>query len=113
MTDNEITVEELYRRHRAGEKIFLLDVRTDPEYEAGRLSFTDALIPYDALPFFLERLPEDRGAVIACFCRSGNRSRFATQFLQSQGYSGTVNVRGGIIAWVNAGYAIESGPSGS
>ena len=112
MSDNDITVEELHRRWQAGEKIFLLDVRTDPEYVAGRLEFTDALIPYDALPFYLERLPDDKSTLIACFCRSGNRSHYATEFLQSQGYAGARNVRGGIIAWKNAGYAIESGPTG-
>lgn len=108
-----MTVEELYRRWQAGEALFLLDVRTDPEFVAGRLAFTDALIPYDALPFHIEQLPEDKATPIACFCRSGNRSRYATEFLRSLGYREARNVRGGILAWKNAGYAIEAGPVNS
>jgi len=109
----EISVEELHRRAENGDRPFLLDVRTDPEFIAGRLSFTDALIPYDALPFYLEQLPEDKDTPIACFCRSGNRSRYATEFLRSLGYRRAVNVRGGIIAWKNAGYEITAGPVSS
>lgn len=111
MTATEITVEDLHARKNKGEVIFLLDVRTEPEFVAGRLAFTDALIPYDALPFYLDRLP-DRKTLIACFCRSGNRSHFAMQFLQAQGFSRAVNVRGGILAWHRAGFEIVSGPNG-
>lgn len=104
-----MTVEELHARKNKGERIFLLDVRTEPEFEAARLAFTDALIPYDALPFYLDRLP-GKASVIACFCRSGNRSHFAMEFLRAQGYGSAVNVTGGILAWHRAGFAIESGP---
>lgn len=111
MTPTAITVEELHSRQKQGELIFLLDVRTDPEYLAGRLAFTDRLIPYDSLPYFLHELPVGKDALIACFCRSGNRSHHAMQYLQANGYRRAVNVLGGILAWHRAGFEIVSGPA--
>ena len=105
-----MTVHELHSRKKQGESIFLLDVRTDPEYVAGRLGFADALIPYDELPFYLHDLKVPKDAVIACFCRSGQRSHVAMQFLQANGYPRAVNVVGGILAWHQAGFEIVSGP---
>ena len=41
------------------------------------------------------------------FCRSGNRSGKATQFLREQGYTQVRNVEGGIIAWTGRGFPVE------
>ena len=108
--DTEITVQELHAACEAGEEFYLLDVRTVPEYEAGRLSFTDALVPYDQLHLFLDSLPSDRETKIYSFCRSGRRSGITTEFLRAAGYRNARNVKGGIIDWIDAGYEIESGP---
>jgi phage shock protein E len=44
---------------------------------------------------------------IACFCRSGNRSRTACEQLAQAGFTTLVNVDGGIGAWTAAGYPVE------
>jgi len=106
----EISVTELHDALTNGESFYLLDVRTLPEFEAGRLSFTDALIPYDQLPKHLDRLPDDRSTEIYCFCRTGNRSGVATEFLRAMGYRNARNVQGGIVDWVDSGWQIDSGP---
>ncbi len=106
----EITVEQLHAARIEKRDFYLLDVRTLPEYEAGRLSFTDALVPYDQLHLYVDRLPSDKSTPIYSFCRSGRRSGITTEFLQALGYSNARNVRGGIIDWVDAGYEIDSGP---
>lgn len=106
-----ITVAELQQRLASGEKFFLLDVRTRGEFEAGRLPFSDALIPYDILGNNLELLPTDKNLPIYCFCRSGRRSGITTDLLRKQGYTKAFNVEGGIIAWKNAGLEIVTGPS--
>jgi len=108
----EISVTELRNARESGESFYLLDVRTLPEFEAGRLSFTDALIPYDQLPKHLNQLPDDRTTEIYCFCRTGNRSGIATEFLRAMGYRNARNVQGGIVDWVDCGWEIESGPVG-
>lgn len=105
-----ISVKELKAKADSGEEFLLLDVRTMPEFIAGRLSFADGLIPYDSMQFYLDSLPEDKATPIYCFCRSGRRSGISTNFLRSAGYTNVHNVTGGIIAWQNAGFEIVSGP---
>lgn len=104
-----VTVEQLHQKVLAGEDLFLLDVRTIPEYESERLSFTDDLIAYEQVPDSLGQLPEDKSTPIYLFCRSGRRSGIVTQFLREKGYSNAFNVAGGIVAWKAAGYETISG----
>ena len=106
----EISVNDLLQKSESGVDFYLLDVRTMPELEERRLSFTDDLIPYDSLEFALDRLPEDKSSLIYCFCRSGRRSGIATSYLRSVGYENVYNVTGGIIAWQEAGFEIANGP---
>lgn len=104
-----ITVHELWQKKIAGEPFFLLDVRTEAEFIAGRLAFADVLIPHDILPGNLHKLPSDKGMPIFNFCRSGRRSAGTTQFLRSIGYAQAYNVTGGILEWIRSGYNIETG----
>lgn len=105
----EITVTELAEKAEQNQQFYLLDVRTQREYEAGHLAFADDLIPYDSLSHYVEKLPSDKETTIYCFCRSGRRSGIASEYLNSLGYKNVFNVKGGIIAWQNAGYKIVSG----
>lgn len=104
-----ITVSELNEKYESGEMFFLLDVRTRLEFDAGRLSFADQMIPYDSLSNYLELLPKDKKTNIYCFCRSGRRSGISTTYLKSVGYANVYNVTGGIIAWTEAGFETVSG----
>jgi rhodanese-related sulfurtransferase len=107
----EITVNQLMAAADSSKDFFLVDVRTEPEYVAGHVPFTDAQIDYRELPSMMEYLPEDNNATIYLFCRSGRRSGIATDFLRKQGYVNAFNVKGGIIAWTNAGLPLDSGSS--
>ncbi|MCB0224612.1 MAG: rhodanese-like domain-containing protein, partial [Anaerolineae bacterium] len=40
-------------------------------------------------------------------CRSGNRSGQVTDFLRNNGFDNVHNMTGGIVAWENAGLAVE------
>jgi rhodanese-related sulfurtransferase len=101
-----VTVEEIKEISESDKEIFVLDVRTKPEFSNGHLSFTDDLISYDSLEFYLDRLPEDKETEIYCFCRSGRRSGIATDYLLSVGYKNVFNIVGGIVAWNEAGFEI-------
>ncbi len=105
----EISVKELFKEKEANKDFFLLDVRTEEEFIAGHLEFTDSLIPYDEVPDALEQLPEDNSKTIYCFCRTGKRSAWVTSFLLSKGYINTFNVAGGIVDWGNEGFQIKQG----
>ncbi len=104
-----ITVKQLFQKEQASEKFYLLDVRYEDEFIEKRLSFTDNLIPYDSLHHYLDKLPPDKNIYIYSFCRSGRRSGITTEFLRSVGYVNAYNVKGGIIAWEEAGFEIKSG----
>lgn len=97
---DEIDIEMLAERHAAGE--FVLDVREDHEYVAGRVPQAHH-IPMNEVPARLEELPRARINVI---CQSGGRSRAITDYLRAQGYD-AVNVAGGTGAWAARGWPLE------
>lgn len=105
---DEISVAELQARVDTGLPVYLIDVRTEAEYQNERLAFTDDRIPYDSIPFLKERLPKDSKTEIYLFCRSGRRSAIAADMLRQMGYPNAFNVTGGIIAWKAAGYKTVS-----
>ena len=105
----EISVHQLHQKANGGESFFLLDVRTQEEFETARLEFTDLRIPYDSLDKFLQLLPPDKKTIIYCFCRRGRRSAVATAELILHGYTNVFNVTGGINVWVETGYATIGG----
>ena len=105
-----ITVEKLHTIAESGRDIFVLDVRTMPEFENERLKFADDLIPYTSLEKSLDMLPQDKTAEMYMFCRTGRRSKIATDLLVSMGYTNVYNVEGGIVAWKASGYEIATGP---
>ncbi|KAA3632455.1 MAG: rhodanese-like domain-containing protein [Calditrichaeota bacterium] len=102
----EISIAELRKNSRDPESFFLVDVRTQQEYDAGHLAFTDALIPYDQIDKHLDQLPEDKNATLYMFCRTSRRSGIATDYLHSIGYTNVFNVTGGITAWQQSGYEV-------
>ncbi|MEW5922701.1 MAG: rhodanese-like domain-containing protein [Candidatus Zixiibacteriota bacterium] len=107
---NYITVDQLHKVVEAGKDIYLVDVRTFREFLNKRLSFADVLIPFDSLEIMADRLPKDKNSEIFLFCRTGRRSRIAFNILKEMGYNNLHNVRGGIVAWEDAGYETISGP---
>lgn len=95
---HKITAEQAKERLDSGDKLILLDVRTQEEFDAGHISgaillpnetITDTEQP-DILP--------DLNAEILIYCRSGNRSAQAANKLVAQGYTNVYDF-GGIIDW--------------
>ena len=82
----------------------LIDVRTPHEFSQGRLAGAE-LIPLHLLPVRQHDIPADRMVVL--YCRSGARSAQGCAYLSAQGMGEVVNLRGGIIAWVRSGLAVE------
>lgn len=93
----EVTVTELKARLDRGDRPFILDVRKPHEYEIAHLS--GVLIPVDELEGRLEELAAHREEEIVVHCRSGVRSARAVELLRARGFTGAVNLKGGILAW--------------
>lgn len=75
----------------------ILDVRTQAEYDEGHIP--DAiLIPHDTVTTATEDALPDKDQLILVYCRSGNRSKQASQALLNLGYTNVVEF-GGINSW--------------
>ncbi len=95
-TGGEISVEELKQRLDRGEKVFILDVRNQPEYQICRLPGS-TLVPLPDLPNRWQELDPEQEMVV--HCKSGMRSAKAIAFLRQQGFHNLRNLTGGILAW--------------
>ncbi len=96
---DELDPRELARKLRRGEPVFVLDVREPPEREICRIPGS-VLVPLGELPRRLGELPLDRDIVV--LCRTGARSARAVAWLRERGFERVWNLRGGILAWIDA-----------
>jgi rhodanese-related sulfurtransferase len=86
-----------------GEPVTLIDVRSPQEVAQASIPGS-VNIPLHTLPVRLNEIPDDSFVVL--YCRSGARSAQACAFVGAQGKSSVYNLRGGIIAWAQAGQAV-------
>lgn len=75
----------------------ILDVRTEEEYTQGHIK-NAVLIPDYELESRAEQELPDKDQLIMVYCRSGRRSKSASETLVSLGYTNIVEF-GGIIDW--------------
>ncbi len=85
--------------------VFMLDVREPHEYEAGHIPGI-TLIPMGEIIDRLSEIPSDQDVIVTC--RTGNRSAQIADLLREQGFTKVHNMKGGIVAWEEAGYAVEN-----
>ncbi len=94
----DITVEDLKERIDKGEKLNLIDVREQWEFDEANLG--GKLIPLQTLPNQLAELEEFKEQELIIHCRSGKRSESAKNFLIQNGFKNVRNVLGGIVAYL-------------
>jgi adenylyltransferase/sulfurtransferase len=95
----EITAAELHQRLERGDAIVVLDVREPHEWQICHLEMSK-LVPLGQLGAKLEELPHDRDIVV--HCKSGMRSAKAQSLLLQRGFDRVLNLKGGILAWIDA-----------
>ena len=88
-------------------RVVVLDVRTPAEYAEGHLA--GAVNIDQANGNFLEKVKTSLSSdkTLAIYCRSGRRSANVAGILANEGYK-CVNLKGGIIAWKDAGLPITT-----
>ena len=92
----EISPQELKQKLDENQAVFLLDVREQSEYDFVHLEGAK-LIPLNTLPHNIDSLPIDQEIVV--YCHHGQRSFYATAYLQQNGYTEAKNLIGGIDQW--------------
>jgi len=93
----DITVKELKEKLDNKEEFVLIDVREPHEHE--EFNVGGQLIPVGSLPNKLNSLDDHKEDEIVVYCRSGNRSGMAKQFMMQNGYTKVRNLLGGMLDW--------------
>jgi len=100
----KITVRNVERQLRS-DKIQVLDVRRQPEWQSGHI---EGAVSHP-LDDFNAALPQmDRNKQIAVVCKSGYRSMIACSLLRRAGFENVANVVGGFDAWQKASLPVVS-----
>jgi sulfur-carrier protein adenylyltransferase/sulfurtransferase len=94
----EITAEDLKARLDGREDLVILDVREPHEVQICRIEGS-IRIPLGDLPKRVGELDPSRELVV--HCKVGGRSAKAVAFLRDHGFSQAVNLRGGILSWID------------
>ncbi len=94
----EIQPSELAAKLRAGEAVYLLDVRQSWEHEAAALPGS-VLLPLHELPARSAEVAPPAGALVVVYCHHGIRSLRAAAYLERVGLSDVASLAGGIDAW--------------
>jgi len=104
-----MNVNEFYPRwliaREKNEAINLIDVRSPEEYYSGHAPGAK-LVPLNTLMAQVNAFPEQGDVFL--ICRSGMRSAQAADYLARQcGRSNLINIEGGTMAWIKAGYPVD------
>lgn len=92
----ELTVQELDQARRAGRALTILDVREPQEVAICRLS-PSLHIPMSDIPGAVDQL--DGEILTVVLCHHGIRSGQVVAWLRHNGFSNTINLKGGIDRW--------------
>ncbi len=93
----QITAEEAKGIMDSGEEHIILDTREQDEFDEGHIPGA-ILIPYTEIENKAEEMLPDKDKLILVYCRSGRRSKIASEDLSKLGYT-NVKEFGGIIDW--------------
>lgn len=89
-------------------EVFILDVRTQEEYDAGHIKGSTRIpvqdIPAQELDEAIDKIPRDKKILV--YCRTAQRSAQASEILVNNGFAQVYNMKGGIVEWTNAGYEV-------
>lgn len=100
-------VSEIKATLDSGEDVLIVDVREPEEYESGHLpdatSIPRGLLEYKAA----SELP-DKDRRIVTHCALGGRGALAASTLTEMGYTNVANMEGGINAWREQDYDLET-----
>src|ERR1700686_104308 len=102
----ETNVDEIKTSLDRGDKLVIVDVREDREYDAdhipGAVHLGKGIIERD-----IESKYPDQKTELVLYCGGGFRSALAADNLQKMGYTNVISMDGGIRVWREKGYLLE------
>jgi len=100
MPDNaayhKISAEEAYEM-MVSQEVVIVDVRTPEEYDGGHIP-NAILVPNESIGDDMPEALPDKEATLLIYCRSGRRSKEASEKLLKLGYK-SIYEFGGVIDW--------------
>ena len=99
----EVSVRDAHEAVTRGAGL-LLDVREPWEHQQQRIPGA-LFIPMGEIISRAGEIPADQDVYV--YCKVGGRSARVVDYLRRQGMERTINVSGGIDAWVEAGLPVE------
>ena len=101
---DRIDVAGLKARLAAGARV--IDVRSPAEYSGGHVPGA-INIPIEQLDALFSQVTSNPAEPVYFICAVGGRSARAVEIARARGLAAPVNVEGGTMAWVSAGYPVE------
>lgn len=103
----QINSEQLYQMISENpQNIVVIDVRENDEFLSGHIKEAYHL---PLTSFTVEKLPNLNNKKVIFYCRSGYRSQVAAEHvIENISNLDVFNLKGGIIGWSHAGFAIET-----
>jgi rhodanese-related sulfurtransferase len=95
----QLAPTELKARLAAGDKLQLLDVREEWEFQTARIEGS-LLIPMGQVATRVSEL--DNAAETVVICHRGGRSMQVAGLLEHLGFSNVINLAGGVDAWARS-----------
>ena len=106
------TAYEMINNHTQYPNLFILDVREQYEYDESHLH-NAILIPLGDIDSRINELEPYKGTEILVYCRTGGRSRVASENLaDNHNFTKIYNMLGGITDWIDAGYPVWTSDNG-
>ena len=96
-TYQQITAQEAKAIMDSGKDHVIIDARTEEEFAEGHIKNAILIPEYEVAERAEKELP-DKDALILVYCRSGRRSKIASEELVKLGYTNVYEF-GGIIDW--------------
>ncbi len=102
----ETDVATVKKRLEKGEKLLLIDVREDNEWDRGHIKGARHLGRGIIERDIVKEIP-DKNAEIVLYCGGGFRSALSADNLQKMGYANVWSMDGGWRGWLDAGGPTE------
>jgi rhodanese-related sulfurtransferase len=103
----QVTIKDLKTAMDAQADIAILDVREPAEYDVAHIPGS-VNVPRGLLEFSVWSMLPDTNQKIFVYCKTGARAALATKLLNELGYKEAVAVDTGGVAWVQAGYPVQT-----